>query len=56
MKPGISCFGQVNGRNESSFEKRMELDKRYIDQWSLCFNFKILFKIILVVLRDSGGL
>ena len=55
MKPGVTCFWQINGRNKISFEKWMELDKQYIDQWSLWLDLKILFKTIPAVLRGSGA-
>jgi exopolysaccharide biosynthesis polyprenyl glycosylphosphotransferase len=55
MKPGITCLWQVNGRNSVPFEKWMELDRQYIDQWSLWLDFKILVKTIPVVLRASGA-
>lgn len=55
MKPGITCIWQVNGRNSISFEKWMDLDRQYIDQWSLSLDFKILAKTIPAVLRGSGA-
>ena len=54
MRPGITCTWQVNGRNSIPFEKWMELDKKYIDDWSLWLDFKILAKTIPAVLRGSG--
>jgi exopolysaccharide biosynthesis polyprenyl glycosylphosphotransferase len=55
MRPGITCTWQVNGRNSIPFEKWMELDKQYIDDWSLWLDFKILAKTIPTVLRGSGA-
>ena len=55
MKPGITCLWQVNGRNRIPFEKWMELDREYIDQWSLTLDFKILARTIPAVLRGSGA-
>jgi exopolysaccharide biosynthesis polyprenyl glycosylphosphotransferase len=55
MRPGITCLWQVNGRNSIPFEKWMELDRQYIDQWSLWLDFKILAKTIPAVLRGSGA-
>ncbi len=55
MKPGITCIWQVNGRSEIPFEKWMELDRQYIDQWSLWLDLKILVKTVPAVLRGSGA-
>jgi exopolysaccharide biosynthesis polyprenyl glycosylphosphotransferase len=55
MKPGITCLWQVNGRSNCPFEKWMELDKEYIDNWSLWLDFKILAKTIPAVIRGSGA-
>ena len=41
VRPGITCLWQINGRSSVSFEKWMELDMQYIDQWSLGLDFKI---------------
>ena len=55
MRPGITCIWQVNGRNDISFEKWMELDREYIDNWSLGLDLKILAKTIPSVIRGSGA-
>lgn len=55
MKPGITCLWQVNGRSSVSFDHWMELDREYIDHWSLWLDFKILAKTIPAVLRGSGA-
>jgi len=55
VRPGITCLWQVNGRSSVAFEKWMELDMRYIDQWSLWLDLKILTKTIPAVLRGSGA-
>jgi len=53
--PGITCLWQVNGRSSISFDKWMELDMQYIDQWSLWLDFKILARTIPAVLKGSGA-
>lgn len=55
VTPGITCLWQVNGRSSISFEKWMELDMQYIDQWSLWLDLKILARTIPAVLRGSGA-
>ncbi len=55
VKPGITCLWQIEGRSDISFDEWMQLDMRYIDQWSLWLDIKILFKTIPAVLRGSGA-
>jgi exopolysaccharide biosynthesis polyprenyl glycosylphosphotransferase len=55
VRPGITCLWQINGRSSTPFEKWMELDMKYIDQWSLWMDFKILVKTIPVVLKGTGA-
>jgi exopolysaccharide biosynthesis polyprenyl glycosylphosphotransferase len=53
--PGITCLWQVNGRSSIPFEKWMELDMQYIDQWSLWLDLKILARTIPAVVKGSGA-
>lgn len=55
LKPGVTCIWQVSGRNKIKFERWMEMDLEYIDNWSLWLDFKILFKTIFVVLTGYGA-
>ncbi len=55
LKPGLTCIWQVSGRNKIQFEKWMEMDLKYIDEWSLWLDFKILFKTVFVVLFGYGA-
>jgi lipopolysaccharide/colanic/teichoic acid biosynthesis glycosyltransferase len=55
VRPGITCLWQVNGRSTVHFEKWMELDMQYIDQWSLSLDFKILARTIPAVIRGAGA-
>jgi exopolysaccharide biosynthesis polyprenyl glycosylphosphotransferase len=55
MKPGITCIWQVSGRNRiKDFDEWAQLDLKYIDEWSLWLDLKILLKTIPAVLRGSG--
>ncbi|MDH3349802.1 MAG: sugar transferase [Desulfobulbaceae bacterium] len=54
VRPGITCIWQVEGRNSIAFEKWMELDMQYIDNWSISLDFKILLKTIPAVLKGTG--
>lgn len=55
VRPGITCLWQTNGRSSIPFEKWMELDMQYIDQWSLWLDFKILAKTFPAVLIGIGA-
>jgi len=55
VRPGITCLWQVNGRSDLPFEKWMELDMEYIDEWSLWLDLKILAQTVPAVLRGSGA-
>jgi exopolysaccharide biosynthesis polyprenyl glycosylphosphotransferase len=55
MRPGITCLWQVKGRNRLTFRKWMELDRQYIDNWSLWLDLKILLQTIPAVLKGSGA-
>jgi len=55
VRPGITCLWQVSGRSSIGFDKWMELDMDYIDQWSLWLDLKILLQTIPAALRGSGA-
>jgi exopolysaccharide biosynthesis polyprenyl glycosylphosphotransferase len=55
VKPGITCLWQINGRSELSFEQWMLLDLKYMDEWSLWLDFKILARTVPAVVRGSGA-
>ncbi|MBN2711313.1 MAG: sugar transferase [Planctomycetes bacterium] len=50
VRPGITGWAQVNGRNAISWEKRFELDVWYVDNWSLLLDLKIVALTVLKVL------
>ena len=54
VKPGITGWAQINGRNLSSWEQRFELDVWYADNYSLMFDLKILALTLWKVLRQEG--
>jgi len=55
VRPGLTGLWQVNGRSDLSFERWMELDMQYIDQWSLGLDLKIIARTIPAVLRATGA-
>lgn len=54
MKPGLTCIWQVSGRNNIDFERWMQLDLEYIDNWSILLDLKLLFLTIPAVLFGTG--
>ena len=54
MRPGITGWAQVNGRNDLSWTEKMVYDVEYIEKFSLWFDIKILFKTVAVVLKMDG--
>jgi exopolysaccharide biosynthesis polyprenyl glycosylphosphotransferase len=55
MKPGLTCLWQVNGRNNIDFDRWMQLDLQYIDNWSPSLDLKILLRTIPAVLLGRGA-
>jgi exopolysaccharide biosynthesis polyprenyl glycosylphosphotransferase len=55
MKPGLTCLWQVSGRNNVDFDRWMQLDLQYIDNWSPTLDFKILLRTIPAVLSGKGA-
>ena len=54
MRPGLTGWAQVNGRNLLSWKERIKLDNFYIDNFSLWFDLKILLLTPKVVLSKEG--
>jgi lipopolysaccharide/colanic/teichoic acid biosynthesis glycosyltransferase len=54
VKPGITGWAQVNGRNAISWEKKFEYDVWYVDHVSFGLDIKILIKTVLKVVKSEG--
>lgn len=54
IRPGITGWAQINGRNAISWEKKFELDVWYVDNRSLLLDAKILFLTFVKVFKRSG--
>lgn len=54
VKPGITGWAQVNGRNGLSWEEKFKLDVWYVDNWSVGLDLKILWLTLVKVLRREG--
>jgi exopolysaccharide biosynthesis polyprenyl glycosylphosphotransferase len=55
VKPGLTCLWQINGRSNTSFDQWIELDLRYIDNWSLRLDLLILAKTVPSVITARGA-
>lgn len=54
MRPGITGWAQVNGRNDLTWSEKLEYDVEYIEKFSLWFDIKIMFKTVAVVFKQDG--
>ena len=54
MRPGITGWAQVNGRNDLSWTEKIVYDVEYVEKFSLAFDIKILFKTVAVVFKKEG--
>jgi lipopolysaccharide/colanic/teichoic acid biosynthesis glycosyltransferase len=52
---GVTCLWQINGRSDVSFEHWMELDNRYVDEWTPLGDLLIVAKTVPAVLRKDGA-
>jgi lipopolysaccharide/colanic/teichoic acid biosynthesis glycosyltransferase len=54
VRPGITGWAQVNGRNALTWDEKLELDVWYVDNWSLWLDARILARTVWLVLRREG--
>ena len=54
VKPGITGWAQVNGRNSISWTKKLELDLEYVERISFLLDIKIIALTVIKVLRREG--
>jgi lipopolysaccharide/colanic/teichoic acid biosynthesis glycosyltransferase len=55
VRPGLTCYWQVSGRNEIGFEEWMLLDLRYVDHWDLWKDITLIAKTIPVAVLGKGA-
>lgn len=55
VKPGLSCYWQIGGKNELSMPQQIELDRKYIREQSVWVDAKIIVKTMLFVLFRKNG-
>lgn len=54
VRPGLTGWAQVNGRNDTTWEKRFQYDVEYVDKLNIFFDIKIFFMTIGKVFKRSG--
>jgi lipopolysaccharide/colanic/teichoic acid biosynthesis glycosyltransferase len=54
VRPGITGWAQVNGRNDLPWEQKLALDVWYVDHWSLWLDLRILGMTVWKVLKGEG--
>lgn len=55
VRPGLTCYWQVNGRNSIDFEDWMKLDIKYVEERSLFVDIKLIFKTLFVLFGDKNA-
>jgi exopolysaccharide biosynthesis polyprenyl glycosylphosphotransferase len=55
VRPGVTGLWQVSGRSDLDWDESVRLDLRYVENWSLIYDFAILWKTAAAVLRGSGA-
>lgn len=55
VRPGLTCYWQVGGRNSIGFEEWMRLDLRYVDNWNLAVDIQLILQTFPAVLAGRGA-
>jgi lipopolysaccharide/colanic/teichoic acid biosynthesis glycosyltransferase len=55
VRPGLTCYWQIFGRNDISFDEWIEMDLQYIQEASIWTDIKILFMTVGAVLSRKGA-
>ena len=55
VRPGITGLWQVSGRNNTSYDERVALDRRYVEERTVWMNLQILLKTVKVVVARDGA-
>lgn len=56
VKPGLTGYWQVNGRSNTTYEERMNMELYYVDNCSLWLDIKIFFKTFIAVFKKEGAI
>jgi lipopolysaccharide/colanic/teichoic acid biosynthesis glycosyltransferase len=55
MRPGLTCIWVIEGRSDIEFQRWIQLDLAYIDNWSLWLDAKIFLRTIPIVISGRGA-
>ena len=55
VKPGLTCYWQVSGRNNIDFEDWMKLDIKYVEERNFWIDIKLIFKTVFVLFGDKNA-
>lgn len=55
VKPGLTCYWQVSGRNNIDFDDWMKLDLKYVEDRSIKLDIKLIFKTFFVLFGDKNA-
>jgi exopolysaccharide biosynthesis polyprenyl glycosylphosphotransferase len=55
VRPGMTGLWQVSGRSDLTWEQSLQLDLRYVDNWSMTLDLSILWRTVHAVVRGSGA-
>lgn len=55
VKPGLTGFWQANGRSDTSYEERVQMDMYYVDNRSFLLDIRIIFKTVISVIKKEGA-
>lgn len=55
VKPGITGYWAANGRSNTTYEERVAMEAKYVDEFSIFMDIKILFKTVSTVLKKEGA-
>jgi lipopolysaccharide/colanic/teichoic acid biosynthesis glycosyltransferase len=54
VKPGITAWAQISGRNAITWEEKFKLDVLYVDNWNIWLDIKIIFMTLIKVVKCYG--
>lgn len=55
VKPGVTGYWAANGRSDTSYEERVQMESTYVDNFSIKMDIKLLFKTVISVVKKEGA-